>query len=156
MTINALFLDFNGRIPRRLYILGFLFLFCLRSGISIMLLKAFGVTLDEKLTKITQQTMVFEFFVTTLFLWPNMALGVKRLHDLGWSASYYWVVNLTLSGVYLMAAVGAFTQTPSENAAFLTCINFLALASFGFFVVMLALRGTNGENRFGPDPLPSQ
>jgi uncharacterized membrane protein YhaH (DUF805 family) len=55
---------------------------------------------------------------------PNLAVAVRRLHDIDRSG-WWWLISLTLIGIIVLLAWD--------------CI-----------------KGTNGPNRFGPDPLASQ
>lgn len=59
---------------------------------------------------------------------PNIAVTVRRLHDRDLSG--WWYLGLFVAGL-------------------IPVINFLS--GIAFFVVM-CLKGTNGPNRFGPDP----
>ena len=153
MTMNELFFDFSGRIPRKIFILGFFFLFCLQVGVSYMLLKMVGLSLESYLAKVTQQTLLFDLVANGLFLWPNMAIGVKRLHDFGWSGMIFVMIHVCLMVTYLLAVLGAFTENPGENSNYWGIIRVLGFGSFVFFVAMLAMRGTVGNNRFGGELL---
>jgi uncharacterized membrane protein YhaH (DUF805 family) len=83
---------------------------------------------------------------------PSLAVAVRRLHDLdrtGW-----WIIAPLAAGlVYVAGIVLIFTDNAVTGGA---------LAGVGFVVMMIAvilllvfmvLPGTNGPNRFGPDPL---
>jgi uncharacterized membrane protein YhaH (DUF805 family) len=63
--------------------------------------------------------------LTLIFLWPNIAVQAKRWHDLDKSA--WWIlINL----IPILGPIAALIMT-------------------GF------LRGTQGDNKYGPDPLAS-
>ena len=62
-------------------------------------------------------------FGLVVFL-PGLSAIVRRLHDIGRSGWWYWILMIPLVGF---------------------------VASIAFLVVML-LRGTPGPNRYGPDP----
>lgn len=95
-------------------------------------------------------------------LWPSVALTVKRLHDRNrgaiWLVPYYGVPLLSGAGAGWLASFGEkspFPGVPAEAVA----IGFWALL-FVMSVVLLAMvielyfmPGTEGDNRFGPDPL---
>jgi uncharacterized membrane protein YhaH (DUF805 family) len=150
--MNELFLDFNGRIPRKIYIVSFFFLFCLQVGASYILLQLVGLTLEEYMQKVSRKTLTFDFVSNGLFLWPNLAIGVKRLHDFAWSGRLFVIVHGALMLVYLIAILGAFGETPGQSANFWGVVRVLGLASFVFFVAMLFVRGTDGNNQYGRDP----
>ena len=60
--------------------------------------------------------------VSIFFLWPMIAAGAKRLHDRGQSGWYQLI--------YLIPIIGAIWA----------------------FIYLGLLKGTDGDNRFGPDP----
>lgn len=153
MTMNELFFDFSGRIPRRLFIIGFLFLFCLQVGASYILLQMVGLTLEEYMEKVSRNTLIFDLVANGLFLWPNLAIGVKRLHDFEWSGRLFVLVHIGLMVTYLIAVLGAFGDLPGESSNYWAIVRVLGLASFVFFIAMLFVRGTSGNNQFGRDPL---
>ena len=63
--------------------------------------------------------------VSIFFLWPMIAAGAKRLHDRDQSGWYQLI--------YLIPIIGAIWA----------------------FIYLGLLKGTDGDNRFGPDPLAS-
>jgi uncharacterized membrane protein YhaH (DUF805 family) len=95
-------------------------------------------------------------------LWINFALSVKRLHDrdrTGW-----WVVWQTLALfiaviAIVVAVVVAKEESPSPE---LVTASYVVAGVFGvaafvisiwLFIEIGFLRGTQGPNRYGPDPL---
>ncbi len=92
-------------------------------------------------------------------IWSGLAVAVKRLHDRnksGWWLVFFYVMPLVLD------AVVAVVVPPGENRAAASMLPaliamVLALAALGIviwaFVEFYCLRGTVGDNRFGPDPL---
>jgi uncharacterized membrane protein YhaH (DUF805 family) len=91
------------------------------------------------------------------YFWAGLAVAVKRLHDREKSAAWllvFWVLPLVLEIVgFALSGVGALTNhasmTPLSTALFLGALAIVIWA----FVELYCLRGTSGENRFGPDPL---
>jgi uncharacterized membrane protein YhaH (DUF805 family) len=83
-----------------------------------------------------------------ILVWVTTAAAVRRLHDRderGW-----WLVPRMV----LPAMVSGWLQTrgaPDTVISGLVILLALALAVWG--IIALALRGTVGDNRFGPDPL---
>lgn len=65
-------------------------------------------------------------FLSLLSLWPGLAVATKRLHD------------RNRSGLFLL-----FLLIPFANIVF----------AIWFIVEVWFLKGTEGENKFGPDPL---
>ena len=83
-------------------------------------------------------------------LWVSFATLVRRLHDR--SKGGWWLIPMYLPVVILsVLAAGAEGAGEAEAAAGL---NILSLPfSIWVFVELGCLRGTRGQNRFGPDPL---
>ncbi len=153
MTMQQLFFRFEGRIPRQIFILGYLFLFCLQVGSSFFLLRLSGLTIEDYMKQVTQATLGFDLMSNLIFSWSHLALGIKRLHDVGWSGMSYLAVYCALMLVYLMALMGVFSITPNENSTFWGMVSLLGMASFVFFAIMVLLPGVKGDNGYGSDPL---
>jgi uncharacterized membrane protein YhaH (DUF805 family) len=93
------------------------------------------------------------------------AAVVRRLHDSGRSG-WWGIVPLPFlfSGLALSSMVfGSFTRLAASNAdpdpavfkyfALLMLNNLLYLGTIGLLIVLLSLAGTQGDNRYGRDPL---
>lgn len=86
---------------------------------------------------------------------PSLAVSARRMHDLGRSA--LWLV-LPVLGLFAAALIFGFALSsggvgssggPMFGVAFV-------IAIFGYLLLLLVWfcrRGTDGPNRFGPDPL---
>ncbi|MEM6466930.1 MAG: DUF805 domain-containing protein [Pseudomonadota bacterium] len=84
---------------------------------------------------------------TVMSVWINIAFIsalVRRLHDRNLSG---WWVLAAFGAAIVVSAIGA--SIPSLSFAGNVILVLMAL---GFIVVTL-LRGTHGDNRYGPDPL---
>ncbi len=99
--------------------------------------------------------------VSLVLLSPNIAVNVRRLHDL--DRSGWWLLIPTALGVIgavtlvFSAFALIFNDTGSAEATAdalaLLAIPAVAVAVNIGFLVWLCQRGTRGDNRFGPDPL---
>ena len=98
---------------------------------------------------------------------PGLTVGVRRLHDRGWSG--WWLAPYALFGTATIALTigelagmpsfdrwidGVFASTDSFTPAALV---FIAIAlAFGAYVIWLlvlwCLTSEEGENRYGPNP----
>lgn len=79
------------------------------------------------------------------FAVPNIAVTVRRLHDRnlrGW-----WV---------LIPIVASLIGGVPQDSSFALISGALMLSMTLCFLVILAMPGSKGENRFGPDPLASE
>jgi uncharacterized membrane protein YhaH (DUF805 family) len=73
--------------------------------------------------------------VFLLLLWPQVAILVRRLHDIGLSG--LWLISTAIPYVFLLAH----QPTPAFIGQ---CVVFLAVLILG------VVPGNGGENRFGP------
>jgi uncharacterized membrane protein YhaH (DUF805 family) len=100
-------------------------------------------------------SLIFHFAAAPIFLigfWFLAATTIKRLHDRdksGWWLILFLIVPALLNGLA--------DRLNDESYVILILSGSLAYAAFAFsawgFVELLFLNGTNGPNRFGPDPL---
>jgi len=100
-------------------------------------------------------------------IWPNLAISVKRLHDMGksgWLVAVPWVVSI----VGVIAAIGMMGVSALTNAAALEREDPMAILgllgpALGLFAVLILVNlgfllwiglsdGQRGDNRFGPNP----
>ena len=79
------------------------------------------------------------------------AATVKRLHDRGKSAWWLFVFVFLPNAIY---AFGEIAVQTGFNSSAIFLIRFVAAGMFVWaFIELGCLRGTRGNNRFGPDPL---
>lgn len=86
---------------------------------------------------------LFRVIVALALLLPSIAVGVRRLHDRGLPG---WLLAAPAAASLLLALLAGAGDAVRGIAAA------LALAAWFGLVVLLALPGTPGPNRFGPDP----
>ncbi|HEX8168003.1 MAG TPA: DUF805 domain-containing protein [Beijerinckiaceae bacterium] len=115
MDWNYIFTSFEGRINRQPFWMALLVLWAVSIAVTIVTSILFG----------PQSTAAYaiQIILGLVFLWPSLAIAVKRYHDR--DKSGWWVLIL-----------------------FIPIIGFIwYIVELGF------LPGTPGPNRFGPDPL---
>jgi uncharacterized membrane protein YhaH (DUF805 family) len=94
--------------------------------------------------------------IVILNMWINLALSVKRLHDrdrTGWwiAAVYLGIMVAVLLGIAtLMQPEG---QREPWNGIAVSAVLAVFCLMIWMFIEIGFLRGTQGPNRFGPDPL---
>lgn len=150
-------MNFSGRARRKEY-----WFFALFSLIFLMV----AMMLDWVLFG-APVGILYGLFALFMVL-PSLAVWVRRLHDTGRSGKiilwYYltlfvWIIALIATGFsFIMSiaeplAAGAFMGTPP--VAFIVtyavgAIGFLIWAIF--FLVWVCTPGTQGDNKYGPDP----
>ena len=127
----SLFTSFEGRIGRQQWWLGVIALLVVEWIVFLVLGMIFGTgmmtTMDPANPEAAAEAMgamsLPMIIVTLVFLWPVLALYAKRWHDRGKSG--WW-----------------------------TLIGFIPIVGWIWLLVELGfLRGTDGPNHYGPDPL---
>ena len=143
---TALF-SFEGRMRRSHFWIGWLI--CLGLGVVANFIPLLGILLSLAL------------------IWPNLAITVKRLHDMGqtgWLAAIPFVVGLVAGiGGAMMMGVGVFMNEAAldnEDPAALLAVMGPALGLFGVaglvclaFLLWIGLTDSKpGANKYGPNP----
>jgi len=129
-----LFLSFNGRINRAKWWLGMLALFVAQMVLWAILGSVFGLSAmgsfdpndaaaAEAMMEQMSGMIIPMIILVAVMLYPSLAVHTKRWHDR--NKSGWW------SLIVLIPMVGA----------------------IWLIVELGVLRGTDGENRYGPDPL---
>jgi uncharacterized membrane protein YhaH (DUF805 family) len=128
------FTSFEGRIPRKTFWLGFLVLLIVSWILQFVLFAIFGVSMmpdanltpEQQLAELEQMTsrmMLPLGLLLLITLWPSLAVYTKRWHDRNKSGWWSLILFVPIIGGIWM------------------------LIELGF------LRGTEGANRYGPDPI---
>lgn len=88
-------------------------------------------------------------YLATFF---SMPLRVRRLHDRGMSGKWLVLfdVGLIAAMVFVLCGVAGIGQTASS--VFLVVASVIGFGAKCVEFVFLCLKGTEGENRYGPDP----
>lgn len=140
MDWKYLFTSFEDRISRQPYwlaILALVFVF-------VILFGAFSVILPFA------NRWIFIIPIYILSTYFGLALGIKRLHDRNKSGHWMWLFAGVPAGLNFATYVAKLDQT-SVAGMTLNMIGFAfsiwVIVEFGF------LRGTQGPNKYGPDPL---
>lgn len=100
-------------------------------------------------------------------IWPNLAIAVKRLHDMGksgWLVVIPWVVSI-VGGIVAVSMMGVSALTNAsaleagDPAAILGLLGpamglvaVIGLVCLGFLLWIGLSDGQRGENRYGPNP----
>ncbi|WP_029415781.1 DUF805 domain-containing protein [Brevundimonas bacteroides] len=138
--------SFNGRIRRQHFWIGWLI--CLGAGVVLGWIPLLGTLLSIAL------------------IWPNLAISVKRLHDMGhtgWLVAIPWIAGIAgVVAAGMSVGFAALTSGYIDNedpAAVLAVIGpmfgilaIVALIQLGFLLWIGISEGQRGANRFGPNP----
>jgi len=140
-------LSFNGRLRRQHFWISWLIL--LGAGVVLGWIPILGALLSIAM------------------IWPNLAITVKRLHDMGksgWFAVIPWVANI-VGFIMIIGAVGtavitnpqAFeSEDPSVALSMLGSmmggLSIMLLVGLGFLLWIGISDSQKGDNKFGPNP----
>lgn len=154
MDFKYLFTSFDGRIGRQQFWLGILMIVIA----SFVLIVILGFTIGLFLP-----TAFVSLIGTVIMFYPSLALSMKRLHDRNkgakpWAFIFFGpgiLMQLMLAtriGFSTSVIAGEEIVLPSNGLVTVftfvgAAIGLWALVEFGF------LKGTDGDNQFGPDPL---
>jgi uncharacterized membrane protein YhaH (DUF805 family) len=166
MNWTEYFFSFSGRINRAKLWLFVLIIFLIEIAFFILFAGIFGMSVLLAGDKVGAPAMtggpaVIAFFVVCAIVGiaivvASIALTVKRLHDRNKGAA--WLLVFWLLPIVLDVSAGATSPNSGQDSGGLSAAGVaLMLASSAVsiwaFVELYCLRGTIGDNRFGPDPL---
>lgn len=96
-------------------------------------------------------SLIYAVF-TVVCLYFITATGVRRAHDSG-KNGYHVIIPMAV--VFLSALTGTVADTAPDgmDPAYQLTLAVLIVCSVGYMLIIMALPGTKGSNRYGPDPL---
>ena len=147
---------FSGRARRKEYWM--YTLFCVIFGIVAMIIDNIAGTTFKYTYTMGDTTIpvnvgygyIYAAYGLATFI-PGIAVGVRRLHDVGKSGWFYLLCVLPLIVGYALIFIGI----QNHLIAALVLGVLLALLSLGLAIWLLVLfctNGTPGENKYGPNP----
>lgn len=153
MDLRYLYTSFDGRIGRKHFWLSAALILVA----AIIALIVLGVLAQGQPGVVG----VLALLINLIFLYPIVALGVKRLHDRGKSGRLMWVVLGPGILSQLAQTLGLSVTEQELGGQIILMPNMLGmvLAGAAFIVGIWALielgfrKGTAGDNAYGPDPL---
>jgi uncharacterized membrane protein YhaH (DUF805 family) len=162
MSLTDLLFSFKGRINRKPWWLTTIAVGLTASVITAIIeviARTSGQTAIDPVTNQVEPTGLLGALVGLVGLvnmWIAFALSTKRLHDrdrTGW-----WLIwQLLILILAIILVVVAIVVPQEEGAVWYALAGAACLAAFvisvWLFVQIGFLRGTQGPNRFGPDPL---
>ncbi len=130
MDWKNLFTSFNGRIGRQQWWIGLIALVVAQWIVMMVIGLVFGSMTAEPaangaVPEMPVTALILSILVAIPFVWAGLALSAKRWHDRGKSA--WWIL------INIVPVIGGIW----------------ALVENGF------LKGTDGPNQYGPDPVPN-
>jgi uncharacterized membrane protein YhaH (DUF805 family) len=139
-----LLFSFKGRIGRARYLLVELLLFTLWFTLWVVLRAEFSSPWEQWVAAIPM-------------IWINLAVTAKRLHDRnhnGWWAVAVFVVNRLSYAFYglLFGVSFGIDISLAEELLFALLAVTVSMAQTWAIIELFFVAGTDGPNRFGPDP----
>ena len=139
MDWKYLYTSFEGRINRQPYWIGALVLIGALIVINLVLILLAGFA-----------GLIIVYIISLLVIYPSLAMMVKRFHDRnksGWWSLIFYVP------AFINGAISA--MSPESSLTMITGV--ITLIVLIWFTIELGfLKGTDGPNDFGPDPLQGQ
>ena len=143
--INHLYLTTDGRIGRQSFWIGFIGLVIASIVINVIVGALFGWA--------SFAILLVGFIVQVVLAYPGYALMAKRFQDRG-KPSIYAAIVIGISVLFAFLAVIGLTGAPGVPNAFGMLTGLIEVAIGIWIVIELGiLRGTVGDNAYGPDPL---
>jgi uncharacterized membrane protein YhaH (DUF805 family) len=147
MSLWQLMFSFQGRIARTKFLISIILVNILLAALELALHKIFSVETDDSLFWLTISILNAGF---AAFIWA--ALGVKRLHDR--NKSGWWILAIQVIPSLLLYPAIEVAQMDGPLATIGTIVAIISiLVLLWAWIELVHLRGTHGDNRFGPDPL---
>jgi uncharacterized membrane protein YhaH (DUF805 family) len=146
MTFNGLYLRTDGRIGREAFWLGLGGLLFVGMVVWLVLNSAFGMaTFMGRLLMLAMQFIL---------AYPAFAIFAKRFQDRDKPAVLGLILILLGLAINFVSLAGATGDPINPNLLGWILRVIDLVAAFWFLIELGILRGTIGQNRYGPDPLP--
>ena len=139
-------LSFSGRTNRAPYLLA-----------QVALLALWFSLLIELPARLAPQWQILDLPITAVVIWVNLTTTARRLHDRnrsGWWAIAVFAVNrlsYLYYGLFLGLSFGVDISIAKELLLVMIAVA-LAVLQTWIVIELFFLAGTDGPNRFGPDP----
>lgn len=161
MDFRYLYLRTEGRISRKTFWTGAIVLALAGSLVVLLvavplLFVAQGLIRDFR--TMSQVIMLLNLASAAACAYPAYCLAVKRRHDRnspGWDLLGYLGLNGALLVALLILAINGTVSGLGFSPVMLWLGYGLQVYGIYMFVVLGFLKGTNGINKYGPDPLTS-
>jgi uncharacterized membrane protein YhaH (DUF805 family) len=143
VDLKYLFISVDGRISRAKFWIGTIILTALNVAAVLLIVARFGMSdLSVKLT----------VAVALVLLYPTYALMAKRFQDRDKPG---WLAVFPLAAIYgmNMLETAGLIQSEPQNATYVLMSLLVIGLSLWALIELGLLKGTQGPNRFGPDPL---
>lgn len=159
MTLLHYFFSPAGRIGRLEYWLGMLALLAVSVAVSMMIEPA-SVDQQPGAKPVGAGSMPVPGLATTLWnlllAWPSAAIAIKRFNDRDWPGWLGYVLGFAMAGLIVANYFDLMLDPDRMGAGEKFLLLALVIAFFWSIIDNGFKRGTEGPNRFGPDPAASR
>jgi uncharacterized membrane protein YhaH (DUF805 family) len=170
MDFMNLYTNFSGRIGRQSWWIGTIILLVVAVIISFFVMPLIGMSMmagfdptagADAIPGMMRKAAIIQIVITAIFAYPATALMKKRLNDRdrpAWYVYVFWaptVLNLLLglTGLsHTMTDMGGMMMPQPSGLGWVVNIASLAIGIWAL-VELGFLRGTQGPNQHGPDPV---
>ncbi|HHK74938.1 MAG TPA: DUF805 domain-containing protein [Rhizobiales bacterium] len=151
--MKQLFFGFDGRISRRSFWLGSAVLFLLMLAGFLLYLGLVGFDTVMNAPAGSRSSAIVSFMISLVLFVPWLALVIKRLHDRAKSGWWSLVFLLPEYGYQYLDAFGFTGGYGRFNMVDYTVGGLYTAVTLWLLIELGGLKGTAGENIYGPDPL---
>jgi uncharacterized membrane protein YhaH (DUF805 family) len=142
--------ELNGRIKRATWLIYFAALLAAETSAEFLFRRLFDF---PAAADSTSPAAYFDdraaLLAGLIFLWPSVAVDVKRWHDIGQSGWLTLIAYGPLFALYVLELKFAGTAAVSEKlVSALTSL--MGLVFLVYLILLAARKGTPAANRFGP------
>ena len=151
-----IWLHFSGRISRRSWLV-FAILIALGEALTGFALRrlfhwplpAIGAGAPLVLAYLGDEISLLSALI---FLWPSLAIDIKRWHDLGVSGWAVLAVYLPLAVFYGLGFWGTGGTVDHPDPRIAAFLSLFGLGALIYLILLAARKGNPGPNRYGPPP----
>ena len=141
----------HGRIKRRTWLIFAVTIFAAESLTELLIQKAFHLS-DPAVTSAGDFAAAYfndrtALLAGLIFLWPSIALDVKRWHDIGKSGWNTLIVYGPVTAIFVLEAIATVAVPAPLGSGVLSVFGLIVLS---YFIILAARKGSPGANRFGP------
>jgi uncharacterized membrane protein YhaH (DUF805 family) len=146
MNLGSIYTGFEGRISRRQFWVATILLVIVAVAILMVSLAVAGER-DYMAIRLNG------FVITLVFLYPALAVWVKRLHDRNRPGTMVIVFLVPWLLHQIMNLIGITGDPTAFNSLDVLFFGINLVIGLWFVIDLGLLRGTPGPNKYGPDPL---
>ncbi|MGO9544633.1 MAG: DUF805 domain-containing protein [Rhodomicrobium sp.] len=146
--------EFKGRINRLTWLAVFAALIVAESLAEALFRQVFGMTGPAGPGAAPSLTAYFEdravLLAGLIFLWPSLALDVKRWHDMGRSGWLTLIAYGPIAAIYVLQLTGLSASLATSERLGSGLFSFMGVVFLVYLVLLAARRGSPAANRYGP------